>query len=98
MVLDERLDLYMRREHYRHVHKKEYDGGNLGSTIDQAFQTMHNIFSLTTTSEHTFFDKSKGSTLSSKRFQSGNKNIRSSSVTKLPDTKKFHYKFFDNFD
>ena len=29
MVLDERLDLQMRREHYRHVHKKEYDGGNL---------------------------------------------------------------------
>jgi len=59
----------------------------IGSTMDQAFQTVHNICSLTTTSEHTFFDKSKGSTLSSKRSQSGNKNIRSSSATKLPDTK-----------
>ena len=29
IVLDKRLDLYMRREYYRHVHKKEYDRGNL---------------------------------------------------------------------
>ena len=59
----------------------------LGSTMDQAFQAIHNICSLTTTSEQSYFDKSKGSTLSCNCSKFGNKRNCSSNATILLDNK-----------